>query len=196
MGVFVAVTLPLGLMILRYAPGGEGTMATFLAVPIALYGFVIAATWIDAIADKLVALLEFLGVTLRIPNSIMGLTILAWGNSMADLSANVTMARKGLANMAITACFAGPLFNILIGLGAGFGLLRGIKQQEILYVSLTPDISTGFVFCFANCIFILFSGLAVNKGVIPAGYGYMAIGMYAVYVVTSLVLNYALPESS
>jgi len=75
-----------------------------------------------------VALLEFLGVTLRIPNSIMGLTILAWGNSMADLSANVTMARKGLANMAITACFAGPLFNILIGLGAGFGLLITANQ--------------------------------------------------------------------
>ena len=34
MGVFVAVTLPLGLMILRYAPGGEGTMATFLAVSV------------------------------------------------------------------------------------------------------------------------------------------------------------------
>ena len=146
-------------------------------------------------ADKLVALLEFLGVTLRIPNSIMGLTILAWGNSMADLSANVTMARKGLANMAITACFAGPLFNILIGLGTGFGLLMSIKKSEILYVSLTPDISTGFVFCFANCIFILFSGLAVNNGVIPAGYGYMAIGLYAVYIVTSLVLNYALPTN-
>jgi len=34
MAVFVAVTLPLGLMILRYAPGGEGTMATFLAVSV------------------------------------------------------------------------------------------------------------------------------------------------------------------
>eukprot|EP00573_Skeletonema_grethae_P003116 CAMPEP_0201690490 /NCGR_PEP_ID=MMETSP0578-20130828/3927_1 /ASSEMBLY_ACC=CAM_ASM_000663 /TAXON_ID=267565 /ORGANISM="Skeletonema grethea, Strain CCMP 1804" /LENGTH=862 /DNA_ID=CAMNT_0048175503 /DNA_START=34 /DNA_END=2622 /DNA_ORIENTATION=- len=196
MGVFMSIALPLGLMLLRYAPGGEGTMATFLAVPIALYGFIIAATWIDAIADKLVALLEFLGVTMRIPNSIMGLTILAWGNSMADLSANVTMARKGLANMAITACFAGPLFNILIGLGAGFGLLRNIKKADVLYVSLTPDISTGFVFCFVNCILILFSGLAVNNGVIPAGYGYMAIGLYVVYIVTSLVLNYALPETT
>jgi Ca2+/Na+ antiporter len=31
----------------------------------------------------------------------------------------MTMARKGLANMAMTACFAGPVFNILIGLGLG-----------------------------------------------------------------------------
>lgn len=37
MGVFVAVTFPMGLMIIRYAPGGEGTMATFLAVSIALW---------------------------------------------------------------------------------------------------------------------------------------------------------------
>ena len=57
---------------------------------------------LDLIADKLVDVLGFLGIVLRIPNSIMGLTVLAWGNSMADLSANVTMARKGLANMAIT----------------------------------------------------------------------------------------------
>eukprot|EP00580_Thalassiosira_gravida_P015578 CAMPEP_0201661904 /NCGR_PEP_ID=MMETSP0494-20130426/4135_1 /ASSEMBLY_ACC=CAM_ASM_000839 /TAXON_ID=420259 /ORGANISM="Thalassiosira gravida, Strain GMp14c1" /LENGTH=469 /DNA_ID=CAMNT_0048140137 /DNA_START=205 /DNA_END=1613 /DNA_ORIENTATION=+ len=127
MGIFVACTFIGGLMILRYAPGGDGTMAAVLAVPIALYGFVIAATWIDWIADKLVSLLGFLGVVLRIPNYIMGITVLAWGNSMADLSANVAMARKGLANMAITACFAGPLFNILVGCGAGFG---GVAERD------------------------------------------------------------------
>ena len=66
-----------------------------MQVPIALYGFVVAATWIDLIADNLVALLEFLGIMCRIPNAIMGMTILAWGNSMPDLSGNVTMARKG-----------------------------------------------------------------------------------------------------
>jgi sodium/potassium/calcium exchanger 6 len=36
---------------------------------------------------------------------------------MPDLSGNVITARKGLANVAITACFAGPVFNILVGLG-------------------------------------------------------------------------------
>jgi sodium/potassium/calcium exchanger 6 len=96
-------------LILRYAPGGEGDMSLHLATPIALYGFAIAATWIDTIADNLVNLLDFVGIILKIRAPIVGLTILAWGNSMGDLSANMTMARKGLANMAMTACFAGPL---------------------------------------------------------------------------------------
>ena len=70
-------------------------MPLIAATPIALYGFIMAASMIDYIADNLVALLDFIGIVLHIPGSIMGLTILAWGNSMADLSANITMARKG-----------------------------------------------------------------------------------------------------
>ena len=114
--ILCSVTAFAAVCIMRYAPGGDGNMNLLISGPIALYGFVIAATWIDAIADRLVSLLNFLGVVCHIPSSIMGLTILAWGNSMADLAANVTMAKKGLANMAMTACFAGPVFNILIGL--------------------------------------------------------------------------------
>lgn len=45
---------------------------------------------------------------------VLGLTVLAWGNSIGDLSTNMAMARKGLANMAMTACYAGPLFNLLV----------------------------------------------------------------------------------
>jgi solute carrier family 24 (sodium/potassium/calcium exchanger), member 6 len=63
-------------MILRFAPGGEGNMPMIAATPIALYGFVMAATWIDFIADHLVSLLDFMGIVLRIPGSIMGLTVL------------------------------------------------------------------------------------------------------------------------
>ena len=46
---------------------------------------------------------------------VLGLTVLAWGNSIGDFSTNMAMARKGLANMALTACYAGPVFNLLVG---------------------------------------------------------------------------------
>lgn len=45
---------------------------------------------------------------------VLGLTVLAWGNSVGDMSTNLAMARKGLANMAMTACYAGPVFNLLV----------------------------------------------------------------------------------
>merc|ERR1711865_1253900 len=48
------------------------------------------------------------------------LTVLAWGNSIGDLVADLSVARAGSPNMAVTACFAGPLFNMLVGLGVSF----------------------------------------------------------------------------
>ena len=100
------------------------TGAAFVAV----YGFVVAVFWIDRIANELVALLEFFGVTWGIEPSVLGLTVLAWGNSIGDLVTDVAMARRGLSNMAITACFAGPLFNMLMGLGIGACVRR---QQRV-----------------------------------------------------------------
>ncbi|KAH8918628.1 hypothetical protein BT69DRAFT_1338011 [Atractiella rhizophila] len=47
----------------------------------------------------------------------MGLTIFAMGNSLGDFVANVTIARMGFPVMAISACFGGPMLNILFGVG-------------------------------------------------------------------------------
>jgi sodium/potassium/calcium exchanger 6 len=180
-----------GFAIMRFAPGGEGTMAMSVAAPIAFVGFIMAASWIDYIADHLVSLLDFVGIILHIPGTIMGLTVLAWGNSMGDLSANMTMARKGLANMAMTACFAGPVFNILVGLGLGFSSLAsktGIQEAE---VTVSAPIMTGFVFVILNCLSILFVGIVMSKGRIETTYGYLALGLYATYVIVSISLEFS-----
>jgi len=188
--IFTVVTAIMALFILKFAPDDESYLSLKVAVPLAFLGFFVAAMWIDVIADKLVQLLTFLGVICRIPGSIMGLTVLAWGNSMGDLSANMTMAKKGLANMAITACFAGPVFNILVGLGGGFWKLNASTGQEWAEVDLTPSIRVGLLFLVANCVLVLVSGLLVNRGHIPKGYGYVALALYAVYVCTSIGLQY------
>ena len=40
------------------------------------------------------SLLEYLGTLSGIPKEVLGLTVLAWGNSVGDLSTNTAMARR------------------------------------------------------------------------------------------------------
>ena len=58
-----------------------------------------------------------MGILTGMPSVIFGLTVLTWGNSICDLTANSAVARSGFAEMAITGCYSGPLFNTLLGIG-------------------------------------------------------------------------------
>ena len=48
--------------------------------------------------------------------AILGLTVLAIGNSVADLVADTVVARSGKPEMAIGSCFGAPLLSNVIGL--------------------------------------------------------------------------------
>lgn len=162
---------------------------TAFQAPLALYGFVVAATWIDFVADQLVAILSYVGILLGIPSSILGLTILAWGNSIGDLSTNMSMARRGLSNMSITACFGGPIFNMCIGIGAGFHVLLSSRGISSMDVELDSSVWVGLVCMMVNCVGVLAMGWK-NGGEIPKSYGYGGIGLYCVYMLTCLILQF------
>ncbi|KAI9278591.1 Sodium/calcium exchanger protein-domain-containing protein [Phascolomyces articulosus] len=82
-------------------------------------GFGIAMVWIFLIANEVVSVLQVIGMALGISDAILGLTVFALGNSLGDLVANVTMARMGYPMMAMSACFGGPMLNIMLGVGIG-----------------------------------------------------------------------------
>lgn len=48
----------------------------------ALLGFVVSAVLISATASEVVSVLHMLGVVLSLSNTVLGLTLLAWGNSI------------------------------------------------------------------------------------------------------------------
>ena len=92
-------------------------------------GFIVSIAWISTIANEVVGVLKAFGVILGISDAILGLTIFAVGNSLGDLVANITVAKLGYPVMALSACFGGPMLNILLGIGIS-GLYMTIQNGE------------------------------------------------------------------
>lgn len=65
-----------------------------------------------------------------ISEAIMGVTVLAWGNSVGDLFADVSISRAGAPSMAVAAVFAGPLFNLLVGMGCALLIATSMRKAS------------------------------------------------------------------
>ena len=96
-------------------------------------GFIVAIAWISTIASEVVGVLKAFGVILGISDAILGLTIFAVGNSLGDLVADITVAKLGYPVMALSACFGGPMLNILLGIGLS-GLYVTIRHGTKYHV--------------------------------------------------------------
>lgn len=92
-------------------------------------GFAVAIAWISTIANEVVGVLKAIGVILNISDAILGLTIFAVGNSLGDLVADITVAKLGYPVMALSACFGGPMLNILLGIGVSGSYLT-VRRAE------------------------------------------------------------------
>ncbi|KAF2665935.1 hypothetical protein BT63DRAFT_44544 [Microthyrium microscopicum] len=92
-------------------------------------GFAVSIGWISTIAGEVVGVLKALGIIFNISDAILGLTVFAVGNSLGDLVADVTMAKLGYSVMALSACFGGPMLNILLGIGLS-GAYMTISQGQ------------------------------------------------------------------
>lgn len=91
-------------------------------------GFAMSVAWAYVAANEVVSLLSTAGVILSLDASELGVTVLAWGNSLGDLVTNVAVASSssrsggGGAQVAVSGCYGGPVFNVLVGLGLSMTL--------------------------------------------------------------------------
>ena len=72
-------------------------------------GFVAAVVWMYVLANEAVDLLKAFGVVFGLSDVILGLTVLAWGNSIGDFISDTSVARSGMPRMGFSACFGGQV---------------------------------------------------------------------------------------
>ena len=71
---------------------------------------------------------------------ILGLTVLAIGNSVGDWVADTAVARAGKPGMGISSCFGSPLLNDVIGLSVALIVSQGFNT----FTTTTVSVSTPF----------------------------------------------------
>ncbi|KAG9238320.1 Sodium/calcium exchanger protein-domain-containing protein [Amylocarpus encephaloides] len=161
-------------------------------------GFVVSIAWISTIANEVVGVLKAFGVILGISDAILGLTIFAVGNSLGDLVADITVARLGYPVMALSACFGGPMLNILLGIGIS-GLYMTLKEanhkhaknpsHEIKYKPYRIEVSRTLMVS-AITLLVTLVGLLIavplNKWVMSRRIGYGLISLWTISTIANL----------
>ncbi|CAM6056124.1 unnamed protein product [Sphagnum tenellum] len=194
--IFLAPSLELPLWVLVLVQGFFMGSAYFLAVKrppesghllAVIVAFVMSVFWISFIAGELLGCLMALGRILGVSPALLGLTVLAWGNSIGDLVADVAVARVGQPAMAVTGCFAGPMFNMLVGLGLAL-TLRTAKDFPVGYkLDRHPGILVAFGFLvlglLGSLVVVTCSGFQVTRS-----WGICLISWYLFFMVVSAVV--------
>uniref|UniRef100_A0A8B9JAC7 Sodium/calcium exchanger membrane region domain-containing protein n=1 Tax=Astyanax mexicanus TaxID=7994 RepID=A0A8B9JAC7_ASTMX len=153
-----------------------------------LLGFVVSALWISTVASEIVSVLHLLGIVLSLSNTVLGLTLLAWGNSIGDCFSDITIARQGYPRMAISACFGGIIFNMLFGVGLGC-LLQMFHNGVVM---LEPEGLLGWVLSGALGLSLVLSFVLVplQRFHLNRAYGIFLLIFYAAFLVVALLTEF------
>lgn len=176
---------------LRASPGRDepAQLQRFLLFRSVL-GFFMGLLWIVASVDGVLALLRACGYIYHWSEAILGLTVFALGNSLGDVVTNLSVAQLGHPLMAITACFASPLTNLLLGTGLATTWLTLTHPTHAPYtIALSPPLVLSCVVMLCMLVVMLVS-VGMNGFKSSRTLGYVLLTTYACVMLANLALEF------
>ncbi|SJM88235.1 related to protein ECM27 [Zygosaccharomyces bailii] len=143
-------------------------------------GIINAILWISLIANSVIEMMELYQQIMHISQSILGLTIFAWGNSVSDLISNIAMCRlyrkspqSDSTNVSKVAtkffiiscvsCIGGVMLNSMVGIGISgiVAMLFVLEGDNNWSVELHENDSLDYKFIVSCIALLLQIGLLV-----------------------------------
>lgn len=147
--------------------------------------------WIWFVANILVDVLQLLGYISGITPAYLALTLLALGNAIGDFVADLAISKMGMGELAVTGCVAGPLFNLLLGMG--ISLTKSIATQgNIKFTDSDADnrAPLGCLVFLLLTYYILIIIICARKFVLPRGAGVFLLTTFILYLVLASSLTF------
>lgn len=183
-----SITISAILLLLIFFLIPESSRAPLYMQTLSFIGFVIALSWVSLVSNEVVGILKTLGHIFHISDAVLGLTVFAIGNSLGDLIANMTVAKMGFPMMALSACFGGPMLNILVGVGVSGMVVMPDKNGFPIQLSNTLLISG--VTLLATLLFLLVS-VPLNNWKLSRTLGAATILFWVIATIINVVIDIA-----
>ncbi|KAL7205149.1 hypothetical protein ACSBR2_018136 [Camellia fascicularis] len=153
-------------------------------MPVVLIAFVMRVFWISVMAGELLNSLAALRALLKLPPVLLGLTVLAWGNSVGDLVVDVAVTKAG---QRMAGCFARPMLNMLFGLGMALVIQTANVYPKAYELHFHVSIVVAFVFLLLSLMGSLLV-ITWHRFRVPRFWGFCLLGLYVSFIAVSLVI--------
>lgn len=162
---------------------------SYWLIPLLIVAFISSIVWLDCFANFVVNAALLTAEISGLSSVIIGLTIVAWGNSIGDLVADVAVAKAGLPYTAITSCMCSPLLSAIIGVGSAILIICAQSGIDtVVKVQMTPTIYVSYGFLLLSQILTL-SVTIMNNYAIPYWHTKVLWIIYGIFLISSIIIE-------
>ncbi|XP_055677667.1 sodium/potassium/calcium exchanger 3 isoform X2 [Lutzomyia longipalpis] len=153
--------------------------------------FLMCIIWIGSLSYLVAWMITIIGDTLKIPDSVMGITFLAAGTSVPEAVSSVIVAKQGHGSMGISNSIGSNTFDILLCLGlpwlikAAFLPIEpghhwvGINSAGLEYSAIS----------LLSTLLMLYITFSCNKFRLDRRVGHVCLIMYAVFLILASLIE-------
>ncbi|TDG42522.1 hypothetical protein AWZ03_011071 [Drosophila navojoa] len=153
--------------------------------------FIMCIVWIGSLSYFVAWMITIIGDTLKIPDSVMGITFLAAGTSVPEAVSSVIVAKRGHGSMGICNSIGSNTFDILLCLGVPW-LIKAVFfpiQSGQNYVAINSAGLEYSAITLLSTLFLLYLTFSMNKFKLDTKVGIACLVIYLVFMVFASLIE-------